>query len=332
MMIILAAILVAAFCNSVLIERVRLILPLVELRRRARSGHDKRAAALYKMMAYGPSLQLALWLKGTLSAVVLIIWAARTSWWLAVVAGLLISYVALAGRSNKELAGWQVRYAALVAPLGAKALGWLQPVVGRLAGPVVGRGRPHTGLYEKEDLLDLFKRQARQPDNRLSEAQLKAARGALSFGDKTVGQVMTSRTKAKWVLASENVGPMLMDELHKTGQTRFAVVKQISKAAHPEVIGSLYIQDLLDHLEDGGHIRDLMHPGVNSINETQKLSDALAEFIKTGNYLLTVTNNFEETVGTITLEHVLGQIFGHQPPAEEAPQKEHSQQPESKVE
>ena len=124
-----------------------------------------------------------------------------------------------------------------------------------------------------------------------------------------------------------------MDELHKTGQTRFAVVKQISNAAHPEVIGSLYIQDLLDHLQDGGHIRDLMHPGVCFINESQKLSDALAEFMKTGNYLLVVNNNFEETVGLVTLERVLGQIFGHAPaPEPEQEQKEHSQPPESKVE
>jgi CBS domain containing-hemolysin-like protein len=331
MAILLLVILVLAVCNSILIERVYRALPLTELRRRARAGNDKHAAALYRMMAYGPSLQLLLWLKGTLSAVILVIWAARTSWWLALISGALISLVALAAR-GQNATGWQVRYASLVAPLGAKWLSWLQPVVGRLADAVVGRSQPHTGLYEKEDLLDLLKQQVRQPDSRLSEAQLKAARGALSFGDKTVGQLMTPRAKAKWVLAAETVGPLTMDELHKTGQTRFAVVKQISKGVQPDVVGSLYIQDLLDHLEDGGHIRDLMHPGVNSINETQKLNEALAEFLKTGNYLLVVTNNFEETVGVITLEHVLGQIFGHQPTAGTPPQKEHSQPSESKVE
>ena len=333
MMIILAVLLVLAFCNAVVIERVYRSLPLVELRRRARAGQDKRAAGLYKMMAYGPSLQLLLWLKGSLSAIVLIIWASRTSWWLAVIAGLVIGYLAVAARSDKDAPGWQVRYVSLVAPLGAKASGWLQPLVGRLAHAVAGNGaHPHTKLYEKEDLLDLLKCQARQSDSRLSDAQLKVAGGALSFGDKTVGQVMTLRTKAKWVPAGETVGPMVMDELHQTGQTRFAVVKEISKAAYPEVIGTLYIEDLLDHLQDGGHIRDIMHLGASFINETQSLSDALAEFLKTGSYLLVVTNNFEEVTGVLTLEQVLGQIFGHPPAPDAQPQKEHGKPAESKVE
>jgi len=34
--------------------------------------------------------------------------------------------------------------------------------------------------------------------------------------------------------------------------------KEILKA-RTQVVGTLYIQDLLDHLEDRGHVRDLMH-------------------------------------------------------------------------
>src|ERR1700690_781021 len=117
MMKIWAVLLAAAFLNSVVIERVYRALPAVELRRRARSGHDKRAAALYRIMAYGPSLQLLLWLKGSLSAVVLIIWAAHSSWWLALITGLLVSLLALTARSGKAAAGWQVGYVSLVAPL-----------------------------------------------------------------------------------------------------------------------------------------------------------------------------------------------------------------------
>src|SRR5476651_2062187 len=130
MMKIWAVLLAVAFLNSLLIERAYQALPPVELRRRARTGHDKHAAAVYRLMAYGPSLQLLLWLKGSLSAVVLIIWAAHVSWWLAIITGLLISIFALAARSGKALSGWQLTYVSLVAPVGAKVLGWLQPLVG----------------------------------------------------------------------------------------------------------------------------------------------------------------------------------------------------------
>jgi CBS domain containing-hemolysin-like protein len=75
-----------------------------------------------------------------------------------------------------------------------------------------------------------------------------------------------------------------------------------------------------------------MHPGASFIDETQSLSDALAEFLKTGSYLLVVTNNFEEVTGVVTLEQVLGQIFGHPPAPDAQPQKEHGKPAATEVE
>ena len=327
MMLFLAALLTLAVINSVLLARVYYAMPLVELRRRARAGHDKRAAALYKMMAYSSSLLLLLWLKGTICASILLIWAARTSWWSAALAILLLSLLIFVGRNSRRVPAWQLRYAASVAPLAARVLGFMQPVVGRLSGRFK-ISHPHTLMYESEDLLNLLKVQARQTDNRLSESDLKTAHAALDFSSKTVGQTMLPRSKVKWVAASEVIGPMVTDELHKSGQTRFAVVKEISKTAEPGVVGSLYLQDLLDHLEDRGHIRDIMHPGAGTIDETAGLRDCLAQFLKSGQQLLVVKNNFQEIAGVITLEDVLAQILG-QPPTPEhvAPQFKHPAKP-----
>lgn len=332
-MILLAAVLVLVFCNSVLFERVYGALPVVELRRRAKLGHDRRAARLYATAAYGSSLELALWIAGTFSAVGLLIWAARTSWWLAGVTGVLISLVTLAGRSNRRVSGWQMRYVALLAPLSAKILGLLQPLLGRPAKVIKShRSSPSTGLYEPADLLDLLKRQARQPDNRINAAQFDTIAGALNFDGKTVGDAMRPRAKVKWVLASETIGPMVMDELHKTGQRRFAVVREISKSADPEVLGVLYLQDLLDHLEDHGHIRDLMHSPAVFINESCNLRQALDQFLQSGAMLLVVINNFDEVSGVITLEGILQQIFGRLRGNDHEAEKEHGQPRASEVE
>jgi CBS domain containing-hemolysin-like protein len=333
MMILLVAILVLVFCNSVLLERVYRTLPVVELRRRAKLGHDKRAARLYAMAAYGPSLQLLLWIKGTFSAVALLIWASRTNWWLAGVAGVLISLVAISSRSGQRVSSWQLRYAALLAAPGARILELLQPLLGRPAKAIKNRHPwPQTGLYEPADLLELLRRQARQPDNRISAAQFDTIAGALDFSDKTVGDIMTPRAKVKWVLASETIGPMVMNELHKTGQTRFAVVREISKAANPEVLGTLYLQDLLDHLEDKGRIRELMHSPAIFINESQNLRQALNQFLQSGAMLLVVVNNFDEVSGVITLEDILQQIFGKLHAEVAQAEKEHGQANSSEVE
>ena len=309
MMAALFVLLVLVFLNSVVIERVYQALPLVELRRRARAGRDKHVAALYKMMAYGPTLQLSLWLRGTLSALVVIVWAARTGWVWALTAGLLIGWLTFTVRGGRQARTWELRYAQFVAPPGAKILSILQPLLGKPAVFFKSR-QPHTALYEAEDLINLLRRQVRQSDNRISEADLQTAHAALNFAGKTVGQTMTPRAKAAWIAAGEPIGPTLMDELHKTGQIRFAIVKEKSKAASLDALGSLYLPDLLENLRRQGHVRDIMRPGVGYIDETASLHDCLEQFLKTGRQLLVVTNSFEETAGVITLEDVLAQITG----------------------
>src|SRR5581483_1504973 len=310
MKFVLQLILALAFLNAVLIYQVYQALPLAELRRRARSGKSKKAQNLYKLMAFGPSLELMLWLKATLSALIIIVWVAN-SWWSGLLAGLAISAFACFSFRRRPLPGWVMNYAAAVAPFGSAAMGFLQPVIAKPARAICGTHQPHTALYETDDLTNLLKRQVRQPDNRISEADLQTAHAALNFSGRTVGQAMTPRAKAAWVAAGEPVGPALMDELHKTGQTRFAVVKEDSKAAALDVIGSLYLPDLLEKLDKGGRVKDIMQPGAATIDETASLREALEQILKTNHHLLIVTNSFEETAGVLTLENILAQLTGH---------------------
>ena len=328
MSFILLAILILAFLNSLVLARVVNSVSLIELRRRARSSQDKSAQALYKLASYGPSLQFALWLKGTVSAIVLMIWAARTGWLIAGLTGLVISWLAFAGRGSRRAPSWQLHYAELVAPLGAKAMGLVQPLFAKLSS-LTKASRSNTMLYETEDLLNLIKEQSQQPDNRISQEDLKTARKALRFSTKKVRDIMTPRAKVTWVPAGESISPSVMDELHKTGQARFPVVKESSKTAEPQVLGSLYLQDLLNNIESGGHIRGIMHEGVAYTDEAEDLRACLEQILKSGQLLLVVKNNFDELTGVITLEDLLGQVFGKKPAAEQtAPQFQHGEPPE----
>src|ERR1700741_4101393 len=76
--------LVLAFLKSVILYKVYHSIPALELKRRARLG-NKRAIALYKVAAYENSLEVLVCLSGPASAAVLLIWSARTSWWLAAI-------------------------------------------------------------------------------------------------------------------------------------------------------------------------------------------------------------------------------------------------------
>jgi magnesium and cobalt transporter len=120
---------------------------------------------------------------------------------------------------------------------------------------------------------------------------------------------MTPRRAIKFVAATESIGPLLMDELHKSGHSRFPVTKNVSKAASPDLVGTLYLKDVIGH-EGGGKVKDLARKDVYYINEDSNLRQALSAFLKTHHHLLIVVNNFEEIAGVLSIEDVMEQIIG----------------------
>jgi len=287
-------------------------LPLAELRRRARTGrtNDKR---LFKATALGSTLDVFLWAICTAEITFLLIAAARWGWWLAALLIIVLGWIMFFAPKPKD-SGWAWTLAAYMSPVVFKMVNFCQPVLDPLTKFLpAGAGDVHTGLYDKEDLLDLLNVQNHQVDSRVPEDELKMAFGALTFGDKKVAEVMTPRKKIHFVLADEIVGPTLMDELHKTKQTRFPVVKQIKKNIEPEIIGTLLLSDITG-LDKEGPVSGAMRKGVYYINEEDDLHTCLDAFTKTKAHLLIVVNNFEEIAGAVGLEDVLGEIIG-KPPA-----------------
>jgi CBS domain containing-hemolysin-like protein len=301
--------LVLVFLKSVLIYKLYNSVPVLELKRLARAK-DKRAMALYKVANYEAGLDVLLWIIGTASGAGVIIWASRTSWWLGAIAIVLAAILAIwlpAPRWN----GWAGGIAAISAGYQTKLLSLLNPVLGRIGRwfPPASRLHLHTGLYEKNDLLDLLNKQNKQLDNRIDAGDLSIARGAITFGDKLVREVMTPRRQVRFVNADETVGPMLMDDLHKTGHSRFPVISDSAKAAAPDITGMLYLRDIIGYT-GSTTVKNLARKDVNYINEDSNLRQALAAFLKTNHHQLVVVNNFEEFAGILSLEDVLEQIIG----------------------
>lgn len=297
-----------AFLKCLILYKVFHSMPPLELKRRARSG-DKRAQALFRVCTYERSLDVLLWLAGTASAAIMVIWSARTSWWLAVMVMAVSAWLLVWARFTAW--GWAGAAAAFAAPYYAAVLSFLEPALSPLAKFLAPDISIHTGMYEKKDLQELLISQNRQQDNRISESDLKIAYNALEFGQKTVGQVMTPLRQVKMVGANENIGPLLMDELHKSGFSRFPVVKDTSKSAAPQIVGTLHLNSLIGY-EGNGKVKDLAENKVYFINEDSTLDQALSGFLKTHHHLMVVVNSFEETVGVLALEDVIEQILGKQ--------------------
>jgi CBS domain containing-hemolysin-like protein len=131
---------------------------------------------------------------------------------------------------------------------------------------------------------------------------------SLSFGQKTIYEIMIPRKVVTMVASTDLMGPVLMDELHKSGHSRFPVYDSDDSNT---IVGTLYLKSLVGE-KQSGPVKKLMSNKVFFVHEELDLMHALDAFIKTKHHLFVVVNNFEEFVGIITIEDVLEQVLGRQ--------------------
>lgn len=304
-MIILALASLTLFFIS--LQRTYNRVPAKELKRRARQG-DALAATLHRVSIYGHSLKVALWIFVGISASLFFVYVSR--WlptWLATPASALLIWIGFIWIPSGEITSIGQTAASHIAPVLARVLYYLHPVIERARG-IINRFRPiriHTGLYEKADLLDLIDEQESQSDNRIDTTELEIAKGALTFGNRLILDVMTPRRAVKMVSADDDLGPVIMTELHDSGHSRFPVFE----GKEDNIVGMLFLRDLVKK-RSGGKVRGAMKKPVLYLHEEQTLYDALQAILKTHHHLFIVVNNFEEYVGVITIEDVLEKIVG----------------------
>lgn len=163
-------------------------------------------------------------------------------------------------------------------------------------------------VHSKEELYKILDEHKVSEHSDIEKEEMRIVRHALSFGNKQVREVMVPRRSVVSVSADEVIGPIVIDELHKSGHSRFPVT---ADKKSQNFIGTLYLRDLVG-LKNTSAAKQLMRPEINYIHEEQPLDYALKVFLKTNHHLLVVVNTFEEFVGVISLEDVIEQILGRQ--------------------
>lgn len=282
--------------------------PTHELKRLARTGDDV-AALLYRAAAFGVSLRVLLGggvlLLGMLALVSL---SAALGLWMAMFVLLVLVGIGSVFLSPEgglsHISTW---LAQRTAPAVAWLLERLQPVLDFL----VRTARKfryvsiHTGLYEKADLVELLEHQKGQSDSRINESELLLLQHALQFGDKLVADALVPKRVVTMVATTDAIGPVLMDELARSGHSRFPVYE----GKKDNVVGILYLHDLVA-AKHTSTVEHLMKHKLTYVHEDFTLYQALQAFLKTKQHLFLVVNSFEELVGIITIEDVLEQIIG----------------------
>lgn len=171
-----------------------------------------------------------------------------------------------------------------------------------LRHPTFG-ARHESGLHSREELEHLIT----TSHNIITAEEKSLLLHGLEFSDLKVRDIMTPRDKIDSIDGKEMLGPLVLDDLHKTGHSRFPVINKDLD----HVIGVLYVQDLLSlDIKRSVTAEKAMEPRVLYINEQQQLPRALGTFLRTHHHLLIVVNEQQETVGLLSLEDTIEALIG----------------------
>ncbi len=297
---------------SVVLRKVYFSVPEYELKRRVAAG-DVFASRIYPAVANGESFSVLLWI--ILSVV-------------SVGALVFLSYIFPLVFSIILVAVWVwLAFSSLfdgsVLPMGRKIAFSLTPFFVY----ILNRGNKlikqpaklhkhypdrHTRIYEPEDLRKFLQKQSTQQDNRISPQQIDSLSRLISLDKLLVREYFRPWKESIKLIADENVGPKLLDDLHRSKQTSFLVVKNKSSR---EVVGVLR-KDILG-LKSRGPVADYMNDQVDSISSDTPIEKALALFASSGQSLLVVTEPYgdrDEIVGTISVKEALDAMLGRSDP------------------
>ena len=160
-------------------------------------------------------------------------------------------------------------------------------------------------VTSKDELEDLVN----HSQNVLSSDEKIHILSSLQFEQKTVQGIMTPKSVVDTIPGHEILGPLVLDDLHKTGHSRFPVIN----GDIDHVVGILHLRDVLgidSHKKHTARVESAMSKKVFYIRQDHTLSQALSAFLRTHHHLFIVINEFRETVGIITLEDTLEALLG----------------------
>ena len=296
-LIILLIILLILYLLVRLIRPIPVQLSRFEIDRRARDG-DERAVILGSRVRATPFVQalrglltllLILGIDGSLSGAVGGVWAAT----LTIVIVLLIEWL----DGVKRL----TRY-------GDKLYARLEPRLTRLshAGryffflPVHTSDTP-SRIHSEAELLHLL-----DTATFLEPERRTLIHSALEFTGLTVRDAMSGRKSIKSVDKAEVLGPLLLDELYKTGKQAFVVTDHELDT----VVGILKLERLTSlDMQDSPSALKAMDPEVHFIDIDAPITDALSYLRSSKAPFLVVQDADGVTSGLLTLDNILRCLF-----------------------
>jgi len=166
-------------------------------------------------------------------------------------------------------------------------------------------GEKLPSVWSKRELKDLITYHRKVKASGLDRDEERIIHGALSFSDKTVKDIMISKTHAFVLKVGDVIDKKMVLKMKKFGFSRFPVYKN----KIDNVVGVLFFRDLVG-LSLGKKVGKICDRKVLRVLDTRKLDSLLGLFIRERNHMAVVFDVAGEFVGVISLEDVVEEIVG----------------------
>ena len=124
-------------------------------------------------------------------------------------------------------------------------------------------GKELNTVYSKKELIKIIEEHEDSTDSDIDEEEEKILKGALSFSQKTVAQVMTPKIVVKAFEVSQTMNKQLLNEIRKSGNSRFPIYDGNME----NIVGMLYAKKLLGKKIEGKKVLDFMAKTVYFVDE-----------------------------------------------------------------
>ena len=163
-------------------------------------------------------------------------------------------------------------------------------------------------IYSKKELIKIVQEHEDSKDSDIDSDEERIIKGALSFSEKTVEDVMTPRTVVYSLSLDANLDRNLLNKIKRKGFTRIPIYEETID----DVIGILYTKDLIN-IRLNTKIKDVYKKeNALIVKKEQKLDVLLNMFIKSKVHLAFVKDEYHGLEGVISLEDVLEEILNRE--------------------
>jgi gliding motility-associated protein GldE len=154
-----------------------------------------------------------------------------------------------------------------------------------------------------DDLSEALALTAHEP---VTENEKKILKGIIEFGDKEVKEIMKPRMDVVAFEFETNYHELLK-LINEAGFSRVPIQKE----SFDEIVGILYIKDVLPHLQQNSAFewQSLIRPAL-FVPENMKLDDLLKSFQERKIHMAVVVDEYGGSLGICTLEDIIEEIVG----------------------